>query len=650
MSETAVAPVQDRDRAVSNDRAGAAHPMPWWAYAVAIIAVSALSALQVPYNFGHGNQVFQIPTVHQLMDPELFPGDALVESLRNYPTLVYPTIAWLSGTLGVALEPLYLALWLLERVLMVGLFMLIAARFVENFYGRVFVTLVACTSHWAILQTLVGGEHILTSLFTHTSFTFTLHLAALAAWLHRRPMLAGAAMGAAVYLNVMTTVHFAGFLLLLLLLSGKWRGRDGRVAVATAAVIAAPFLVHVARISLGEGGAAEHSELFWELQFALPNHHFLMGFWAVPTLVSLGLTLALAACAGRMEAPLRHIAASGAIYLAAMYAVSLLGAHLFPSKLVLMLHPLRGDKALHLALVIVLPIFIWQRLSGREVPRPALVLVPPLAALFMLGARPPGLILVALPLLVAVHLLLSGGEPRGRRVKATVVVLAGLTIAALVLFAVPSATTMALVILLGVLGSLVALHTRRWGVVALSVVLAISIGQIARNSFDLSEGRFAWYRAKSDMDFDDIARWADRNTDLQARFITPPSMEGWRSLSRRSTLVEYRDGSGMDWYPRFELGWWERLEALDAALMPNHPDLHEELARRYIDLPPERLAAAARAYQIDWVIMPVEWPHAAEFRPVYRNDGYQAFAAAALDRIREQREEAEIRQNEEGVE
>ncbi|MFP4250249.1 MAG: hypothetical protein ACLFU7_11360 [Armatimonadota bacterium] len=600
-------------------------------YTAAVLVIATLSALQAPYQYGNGNQVFQIPSVHKAIEPGLYPDDALVESLENYPSVAYPALARIAETLNIGVEPLYFSVWALQRVALVALFMAIASRSVDGLPGRVFVTLVACTSHWAIMPTLVGGEHIFSSRLTHTDLAFVLHLAALAAWLHRRPILAGVGVGTAVYLNVMTTSHFVGFLVLLLVLSGKWRSRDGHRAVLTAALIAAPFAIFAVGPVVSGAAPAEPTELYWQLQFALPNHHFLMDEWALPFLLSLGLALGLAAVVGRLEAPLRHIATAGTLYLGAMYVVSLFGAHLFPSRLVLMFHPLRGDRMLLLALVIVLPIFIWQRVSGNALPRPALFVLPVLAAVFMVGARPPVIALMALPLLVALHLLLSGGPPSERRVRATALVGAGLTAGPLAVFGVPHATTAAVALSIGVLGSWGGLYSRRWAPIAIAVVVAISAG-LAVRAVGLSTGEFAWYRAGSDRAFDDVARWADANTDLQARFITPPGNEGWRSLSRRSTLVQYRDGSAMDWYPGFEPGQRDRLAALDCHLMPNHPDLHGELCRRYLRLTPRRLLAAAEEYAIDYVVMPAEWPHGEGLTPVYANEGYEVFSSTELQR------------------
>ena len=262
-------------------------------YAVAIAIISALSALQMPYGYGDGNQVFQLPTVHRLINADLYPGDALVDSLRNYPSAAYPAIAWLATSLGVGVEPLYLALWLIERLWLVSMFMLIAARFVADYRGRVFVTLVASTTGWALLTTLIGGEHLFSAHLTHTDLAFALQLAALAAWLHGRPVAAGVVTAGALYLNAMTTVHFAAFLALLWLLGEDRWSRRYRWAALAFVVCALPFVAQARGAMGGASGAAGETARFWELLSIRHGPHYFVNAMDVGAFVSIAAVLAL---------------------------------------------------------------------------------------------------------------------------------------------------------------------------------------------------------------------------------------------------------------------------------------------------------------------------------------------------------------------
>lgn len=600
------------------------------AYAAAVIVISALSALQIPYQYGSGNHVFQLPTVHKLLEPRLYPGDALVESLQNYPSAAYPIIAGLARSLSVGVEPLYLALWLIERVWIVTILMVIAARLVPDYWGRVFVTLVAATTGWAVVRTLIGGEHLMSKQLTHTDLAFALQLLALAAWLYRRPVLTGALLAGALYLNAMTTVHFLGFMVLLLAFSGAWRSREALTAAVAFVVLALPFGVQLVSVIFGAGAAAQVSELFWRLQFALPNHHLLMDAWDPPAMISLAAITIAGAWLAHADSSLRPLALAAVVYSSAMLIVSLFGGHLFPSKLVQMFHPLRGDKPIHLAIILTTPIFVWSRAGDGSVHRAAVVLLAAIAAVFMLGPRPPVPALALLPALLLAYVMVAGLSPDRAERPITVAFALGLAAVAVAMALMPGGVILAGALLLGVLTGLA---TWRWGIsrpALLAAVLMIALVPIGRNSVDVRALRFDWYRAGADRQWDEMAAWADAHTPLEARFITPPWLEGWRCLSRRGTLVQYRDGSAMDWYPGFEEGWWTRLDAIGCQVWPNVPELRGRLRERYLALSPADLVAAAERYGTDYVVMPADWPWAETVPAAHANAGYRAYEVEAL--------------------
>jgi len=168
-----------------------------------------------------------------------------------------------------------------------------------------------------------------------------------------------------------------------------------------------------------------------------------------------------------------------------------------------------------------------------------------------------------------------------------------------------------------------------WGLMAVVAVLAV--GEIARHSVDVRRMRPEWYRGGEDRAFVEVARWAGAHTPPDTRFITPPWLEGWRCLSRRGTLVQYRDGSAMHWDLGFEAGWWERLGAVNCAVYYRESGLALELERRYLALTPAELASAAERFGIDgYVVMPTTWSHGQDLVAAYANAQYRAFAIDEL--------------------
>ena len=600
-------------------------------YAAAILIISALSALQMPYRYGSGNHVFQLPTVHRLLAPDLYPGDALVDSLRNYPSVAYPAVAWLAKALGVGVQPLYFALWLVERVCLVGMFLLIAARFVAGYWGRVFVTLVVSTTGWALLTTLIGGEHLFSAHLTHTDLAFALQLAALAAWLYRRPVVAAVVAAGALSLNAMTTVHFAAFLALVWLLGeDRWSRRYLWAALAFV-LCALPFAAQARAAMGGASGAAGDTARFWELLSIRQGPHYFVNTMDIAALVSLAVVLALIVARRGADPWLRRMAIAGVVYVAAMLIVAPLGVQVWHSKLVVLFHPLRGDKWLFVTLVLAVPVFLWRQ-AAAETALATRALLPAIAGLFMLGPRPPLAVLVTLPMLLGVAVLQSTRKPATSREGTVLVITVAATMGA-AYAALPDHRLLGAVLLLGGLaGVLIALRPRWTRALLLGAVGLVALGMVARNSMDLRAMRLDWYRADASRPWDEMARWADASTPASARFITPPYLEGWRCMSRRGTLVEYRDGSAMHWDVGFESGWWERLKALHCDVYYSEDELGPELAERYLALTPADLVAAADRYDIDYVIMPDTWQEPRGLVPVRSTRSYLAWAVADLRR------------------
>lgn len=598
-------------------------------YALAVVLIAVLSALQAPYEYGNGNQIFQIPKVLQLMNPDLFRNDALVHSLRNYPSAAYPAIAWLTETLGAELETVYFALWAFQRVALVGLVMLLASRFVEGFSGRVFVTLVACTAQWAVRRTPIGGEHLFASHMTHTELAFLLQAGALAAWLYRREIVAGALIGTAVYLNAMTTVHAAGFLVLLWLMADDRFSRRYLWAAVAMIAVAAPFAVSVHQAMSGSAGAAGATERFWALLRIRRGAHYFLNPLHFAALTSIAVVMGLLARVSSARPNLRRMMIAGVVYVAAMFVISYLGVHVASSKLAVLFHPLRGDKMLFLTLVLAVPIIIWQRATESEELEAGTVLLPAIAAAFMMGYTPPAVAFVVLPVLLALVLLI-GENATILHIDARYVslgLLGGLGAGLLVL---PDATLWAGALLLGAAAGAVLLTRHSPRIVLLAILTLLALGMMARST-GLAHGQFDWYRAGQDEQFAAVAQWAEQQTTTNARFITPTWKEGWRCLSRRTTLAQYRDLSAMHWDVGFEGPLWERLEALNGAVHYSS-DLARDLREGYVSLDRADLASAMERFEIDYAVMPGDWPPGQEMSPVYANEGYRVFTVEELQR------------------
>ena len=95
--------------------APAARPL-WWI----VVLLLALAQLQwAGYEWGTGNQSIQIPFLQKLINPDLYPRDAMVtDTLPLYPTWFFRSLARLAPLTG--LSNLYWGLHLLTTVAVLG--------------------------------------------------------------------------------------------------------------------------------------------------------------------------------------------------------------------------------------------------------------------------------------------------------------------------------------------------------------------------------------------------------------------------------------------------------------------------------------------------------------------------------------------------
>jgi hypothetical protein len=145
---------------------------------------------------------------------------------------------------------------------------------------------------------------------------------------------------------------------------------------------------------------------------------------------------------------------------------------------------------------------------------------------------------------------------------------------------------------------------------AFGMVLAIALLDLSLENGTLGARGLALTRPVFDRDWREVQEWAAAATPKSAKFLTPPEIPGFRVYARRSSVVEWKDGAAMLWDPAFGPGWWERHQAVTAAIASQNPaELH----------------GTARRYGADWLVLPAETAPQ-ELTPVHENRSYKLFA------------------------
>ncbi len=574
-----------------------------------------------PYLFGHTNHTYQLPLLLKTAYPELFPTDALVATLDGYAAILYPALGHLVRLTGIGVEPLYFALCVGVRLLIVASIGVIVAGSVRTVAWWSVATIAASASGLLVTQTPMGDSTAVGPMFTHTALAFALGLGAVGLALHERYAGAGVLLAMTFWANPIVASHVAVVVFAWLLLERRLRDRrvlgGGLIFVAGAAPVAV----------WASGTTTPVSETFWQfLPVAFDCH-----FWFDHYSLSGGIVLLLVVAAVRMLLPpsrLRDLTTAALLVTGVFMLVNWLGIYVAPTRAITLLLPLRVDIWLHVLVAVALPVLLATSVEDRRTVVTPLLVVLLFAQFMWVEAYGPLMVGLAALALVTLALRDEYGAPGEQEAPGWAGWLAPAT--ALMLAAVMAATSdspaWALVVAGGV-GGVVARKVDHADVVRSLVIGAAVAGSLGA----LAQEDFNWYIRVPHGAYREVAQWARQETDVDAEFVTPPQLVGWRSGSLRSTFVQLRDGSALHWAPGFEVTWWERLKALDCARPATDPRRWDATRRDYLQLTPARFVRIADTFDYgDFVVTGTEWPHRPPLEPEFANETYEVFSIDAL--------------------
>ena len=164
-----------------------------------------VTANSAGYRFGIADQAFYIPAIQRALDPASFPHDTAVVAPQSALLASDQVIAWMMTRLGLSLQAIFLAGYLLTC----ALFALAVERIGTTLYRSTLATwtlLAALTLRHRIADT---GVNTFEGSFHPRVLVFALGLAALAALLRRRPAWAVAFVGLGFVVHPTTALWFA---------------------------------------------------------------------------------------------------------------------------------------------------------------------------------------------------------------------------------------------------------------------------------------------------------------------------------------------------------------------------------------------------------------------------------------------------------
>jgi hypothetical protein len=538
----------------------------WLEGATAALLASLASLTLIGYRFGDSNHGITVPILKRFIDRSLYPGDALVATGDQFPTVFYRFLgALLPSTDWVAFA--YFALYVASIALTYAAVYRIAvwASDGDRTTGVIAVLLAMP------VRTGLAGEALYRVAFSHSHLASGIDLMALALFLEGRRLLPLLILSLGVYNHALYSLY----LLVPFTLTIFWEDRttDRRTTMTRLAagwLPVLPFLLNA--IAKGKPMTQE----WLDLLILRSSHHSFPGFFgdSLPDAVVwllLGTAAASRARAGRLLSLGIFLVATALLFVAGT-----LFTEVIPLKAVLQFQPHRIWRFLAVILLAFMArdiVLLWRTSPMMRV----------LSGVYFLSIFATGLEQLGPLVLIAVFAANQPPLPTWLRL---------LGAAALVGLEWPDRTVVwteyvveflrrfqnqQIFAVLGVgllLGLAVADPRRRRALSTLAFLLTIGplfIDGYRRQALRFEQGSF--WAAQT---------WARANTPKSAVFLTPPKEAGFRVFSERAIVGEWKDGTQQYFDDGFAKEWGRRMEVVMAQEFPKYTDDEiADLARRF---------------------------------------------------------------------
>ena len=167
------------------------------------------------YRYGASDQAFYAPAVMRRVDPALFPRDAPLLNTQAHLTLADETVGGVVRLTGVDLPPVFAILYALTLSLLASAVVCVGGTMFRERW-TVVALLAAMSLRHAIAR---SGTNTLEGYFHPRQLAFAFGALAICAFLRRRPAVLAGSLGAAAALHPTTTLWFAVWLCVALLVS-----------------------------------------------------------------------------------------------------------------------------------------------------------------------------------------------------------------------------------------------------------------------------------------------------------------------------------------------------------------------------------------------------------------------------------------------
>lgn len=540
----------------------------------ALMALAGLLAIAFKgINYAFNDQAVELTTVKHLLDPSLYPGDILFESMATKQPLFWQTIAALAR--HIPLEPLVIGLHLLVSALTIVAVWALAVNLFRDRrsanLGLLLVTLSLPMGYWLGLDPV----WVVWQELVHRSFIFPWLLVALILALHRRLLPAMALVGLCANFHPMSAGVVG-----LMVIGGALVDRPARrripVAAVAAAVCALPMLAGIALNPGAAGASAAQNEQWYELLRLRMGHHIFPTAWEPTRWLGALLVLAIGfrAWLAVDREQLRHRVAL------AWFAVPLLlwiPGYLFtevwPVPLIALAQLFRGTKfAMMLGLLY---------LGHHQVLRISTGVWTQIAVGWTALAVPVALWVASLPVaaLAAIPHLLMPEPPPGRG------------------------------------------KGGRWALLAGAAGLLLAIGGgAALNTYHRANSEWSNWWGGVGPHWKDVQIWVKHNSSTATTVMVPPEEKGFRFFSERPIVGDLKDGGPHQNDALNMIEWWQRMQDLGCEARGSD----QIVCRDFRRIGADELLVIADRYGAELLVTYQD--HDLPWEPIYSNERWSVYA------------------------
>jgi len=558
------------------------------------VLVTLVGTELITYRFGDSNQGITIPILKRLMDRSLYPGDLMVATAEDFPTIFYRALAALLPGPG-AIAPAFFALYVLSvAAALAGVYRI--GRWCGGAPAGVLALLIAFP-----VRVGVANEALYRTQFSHSHVASAVVIWAIVWFLEGRRLLPLLVLSLAAYNHVLYSVYVLVPLLMVVLAEHRTVGtRRTLLRVAAGTVPLLPF------VAWALGHRVPMTAAWLEELRLRSSHHSFPGEFgaslpAAACLIALGML-----STSRLSRERRLIIALFLAGVAVQFVLGTLFTEFIPLKMVLQYQPHRSWRFLMLLLYGLAATGVvtgWRAgglsrlaalVTGVLLVDPRLEPLLPVAVFLQAAVGRPAAATWARLLAAGVLLGLGGWslpQPPSE--------LPSYGIADLLSGTFLFSAALAVVLVTGIQAGAPA---RRW----------LAAAAAAATFLWLAPHVYALKRPKWENNpWREVQDWVRENTAKDAVLVTPPMETGFRVFSERTIVGEWKDGTQQYFNDAFSKEWALRMEALGP--------------EGYAKLDDEALMLIARRFRASYIVIPPRRPHPA-LREVYANRYYVVYA------------------------